>query len=106
MAGEQRHACGTENPHRIDTMVLIKAAVLGGNKGFHHDGGDLIQGQRDTALLTVLGDKFAIRAVDLHWDLEPDITKRSDIRQLRLNIFVQTKNRACSKQNATDCKDQ
>ncbi len=87
-------------------MVLIKAAVLGGNKGFHHDGWDLIQGQRDTALFTVLGDKLAVRAVHLHRDLKSYITKRSDIRQLRLNIFVQTKNRACSKQNATDCKDQ
>ena len=42
MTGEQRHACRTENTDRIDTVVLVKTAVLGGDKSLHHHGWNLI----------------------------------------------------------------
>ncbi|MNQ85594.1 hypothetical protein D3C85_1007640 [compost metagenome] len=79
MAGEQRDACGTENPHWIDAVVFIETTVFRGDKGFHHHRWNLVKGQRDTTLLAVLGDEFAIGAIDLHWDLESHITQRGDI---------------------------
>ena len=105
MAGHQRDAGGAENAHRIDAVMLVEAAVFRGDKGFDQLWRHLLQRQRNTALLAVLGDQFAIRAVHLHGRLQAHIFQRVNVGQLRLYIFVQTINRASSQQDATHCKD-
>src|SRR5699024_10082042 len=83
---KQRNAGGTEDPYGVNTVMLIKSAVFGRNKGFDHFWWHLIQRHRNTTFLAILRDKLAISAVNLHWDLQTHIFQRRDIRQLWLDI--------------------
>ncbi len=105
VAGDQRDGGGAEDADRIDAVVIIEAAVFGGDECVHHHRRNLIQLQRNAALLAVLGDQFAIGAVNLHRYLQPHVFQRCDVGQLRLDIFVQAENRGCSQHDATYCKD-
>ncbi|SRN27258.1 Uncharacterised protein [Shigella flexneri] len=73
MAGEQRHTCRTEDPHRVNAVMLVEAAVFRRDKGFHHLRWDLIQRNRNTTFLTVLSNQLAIGAVNLHRNLQANI---------------------------------
>ncbi|MNC41203.1 hypothetical protein D3C75_899580 [compost metagenome] len=66
MAGNQRDRCGTEDTNGIDPVMIIETAVLRGDEGMHHHRWDLVQLERYTAFFTILGDQFALRAVNLH----------------------------------------
>ena len=103
---DQRDAGGTEDTNRVNPVVLIEAAIFGGNERFHHFGWDLAKGHWNTTLLAVLRNELTVCAIDLHRYLQAHVFQRSDVWQLRLNIFVEAINRACSQQNATDCKDE
>jgi len=105
MAGDQCNRGGTEDTDRIDAVMLIETAVFGGDKRMHHDRRNLVQLQRNTTFFTVLGDQFAIGAVNLHRYLQPYVFQRCNVRQLWLDIFVQAKNRGCPQHDATHCKD-
>ncbi|VFT75594.1 Uncharacterised protein [Klebsiella aerogenes] len=87
-------------------MVLIETAVFSGDKRFHQLGGNLLQRHRDTAFFAILRNKLTVGAIDLHRDLQTHILQGCDVGELRLYVFVEAKNRACSQQYATDCKDQ
>ena len=86
--------------------MFIETTIFGGNKRFDQLGRHLLQRDGNTAFLAILRNKLAIRAIDLHRDLQTHILQGRDVRELRLNIFIEAKNRACSQQYATDCKDQ
>ena len=47
---------GTENPHDVDTVVLVKTLILDGDKGVCQIGGNLIHRNGDT--VGVLGDQL------------------------------------------------
>ena len=106
VAVHQRDAGRTEDTNRVNPMVLVEAAIFGGNECLHHLRRDLAKGHRNTAFFAVLCDELAVCAIDLHGHLQAHVSERSDVWQLRLNIFVEAINRACSQQNATDCKDE
>ena len=53
---EQCYAGRTEDPHRVHPVVLIKAAVFCGDKGFNHYRRHLIQRDRDSTFLAILRD--------------------------------------------------
>ena len=105
MAGEHRDAGRAENPDRVNAMVLIKTAIFGGDKRFYQLRRHLLQRDGNTAFFAILRNQLAIRAIDLHRDLQAHILQGCDVGELRLYIFIETKNRACSQQYATDCKD-
>ena len=77
---EQRNAGRTEDPHRVNAVVLIEATVFCSNKGFDHFRRDLVERDRNTTFLTILRDELAICAVNLHRDLQTHIFKRRDVR--------------------------
>ena len=106
MAGEQRDAGRTEDADRVDAVMLIETAVFSGDKRLNQLRRHLLQRDRNTPFLAILRDEFAIRAIDLHRDLQTHILQRCDVGELWLYILIEAINRACSQQNATDCKDQ
>ncbi|CPR44695.1 Uncharacterised protein [Salmonella enterica subsp. enterica serovar Bovismorbificans] len=80
MTGEERDAGRTENTYRVNAVMLIKAAIFGGDKGVDHFRRNLIERNGNTTFFAILRDKFAIRAVNLHRNLQTHIFQCRDVR--------------------------
>ncbi len=70
--------------------MLIEAGILGREHGIDHGLGNFVQMQRDATNFAKLGDQFPIPAVHLHRGGQLDVAQSGHIRQLGLDVEVDT----------------
>ncbi len=90
LAGDSPDSCCAQDADGVDPRVLIEAGIFRCQHGIDHRLWNFIQTQRNATDLAILGDQLAITTIDPHRSCQFDVTQCSNVRQLRLDVEVDT----------------
>ena len=78
--------CGARYAEKIDTAMLVKFFVLGGQNGPFHDVGDFLNADHGAALLPEFSDEETVRRKDLERNFGLIVRQDVERRQLGVNL--------------------